>query len=134
MWAMKRKVTSMPRVKSSLRRRSGILKASMAAFSSGALSMGLLDSFGGTAREFDLFPRAGRELVRADGGLDFDFALAQNFYRAGLATQHAGDLEFRGADGATGRKLSQVAHVDHAELNAEGIPKTAAIGQFSNER
>src|SRR5438874_2436461 len=40
-WAMKREATSIPKVNSSLRRRSEILKASIAAVSRGALSMGV---------------------------------------------------------------------------------------------
>src|ERR1700694_3330808 len=95
MWAMNRKVTSMPSVKSSLRRRSGILKASTAAFSSGALIMGwLLDSFDGTAREIDLFARPSGEFVGADGEFNGQLALTQDFDGTFFAAHDAGDLEF----------------------------------------
>ncbi len=56
-WAMKREATSIPKVNNSLRRRSGILKASTAAVSRGALSMGVLHPAYTASRWSGLFAR-----------------------------------------------------------------------------
>src|SRR5439155_15493622 len=65
---------------------------------------------------------------------DGHVALAENFDRAGFAARDAGDFEFFRANGAARRELSQVAHVDHAEFDAERISKPAPIRQLADER
>src|ERR1043166_5160256 len=107
MCAMNRNATSIANVKTSFRRRSGILKASSAALRSGAFSMGLLAyQFGGTARGFDLLTCGRAELVGADGQFYRQIALAEDFYRSATAAQHTGSVKLLGPHGAATWKVA----------------------------
>src|SRR6185503_4075791 len=92
------------------------------------------DWLDGAARGFDLLAGASRKLVRAHGELDGQLAFAQDFDRAALAAQDAHGLELLGPDRAALGKAGQVAHVDFAGFDAEGVDEAAAVRQLANER
>ena len=72
--------------------------------------------------------------MRADDEFDGHLALAENFDGASFAAGDAGDFEFFRANSAARGELSQVAHVDHPEFDAEWISKPAPIRQLADER